>query len=95
LITVGMNYQVIPGKGETFEKAFAAVLKVMAEMEGHTESHLYRDVNDGNSYLIVSEWQDRAAFDSFIRSDQFRRVADWGKEQILAGRPKHEIYEKS
>ena len=26
--------------------------------------------------------------------DEFRRVANWGKEQILAGRPKHEIYEK-
>jgi heme-degrading monooxygenase HmoA len=89
-----MNYRVIPGKGETFERAFEAVLKVMREMEGHTESHLYKDVAEPESYLIVSDWSSREAFDTFIRSEQFRKVTDWGKEQILAGRPKHEIYEK-
>lgn len=94
MITVGMNYKVIPGKGETFEKAFAAVLDVMASMDGHQKSNLYKDVNDGNSYLIISEWDKREAFDAFIKSDQFRRVADWGKEQILAGRPSHEVYER-
>lgn len=89
-----MNYRVIPGKGETFERAFEAVLKVMREMEGHTESHLYKDVAEPESYLIVSDWGSREAFDTFIKSDQFRKVTDWGKEQILAGRPKHEIYER-
>jgi heme-degrading monooxygenase HmoA len=94
MITVGMNYKVIPGKGETFEKAFDAVLKAMAEMPAHRQSNLYRDVHDGNSYLIISEWDDKDAFDAFIKSEQFRRVADWGKEQILAGRPSHDIYQR-
>ena len=94
MITVGMNYKVLPGKEETFERAFNAVLGVMAEMEGHTESHLWRNANEAGSYLITSDWSDRAAFDAFIRSDRFRKVADWGSEQILAGRPKHEVYER-
>ena len=94
MITVGMNYKVLPGKGETFEKAFQAVLRVMGSSEGHTTSALYRDVNDEQSYLIVSEWNDRVKFDEFIDSEQFRNVANWGKEQILAERPRHEIYEK-
>ena len=88
-----MNYKVLPGKGETFERAFEAVLKAMAARAGHGESHLYKDVADPESYLIVSEWHTREAFEAFIASDEFRRVANWGKEQILAGRPKHEIYE--
>ena len=32
------------------------------------------------------------AFLAFIRSDAFREVTNWGKEQILAGRPRHRIF---
>ncbi len=94
MITVGMNYHVLPGKGEAFEQVFKAVLDKMASDQGHRESHLYRDVFDPNKYMIVSDWADRGAFDAFISSDAFRSVANWGKEQILAGRPSHEIYER-
>ncbi len=94
MITVGMNYRILPGKEKQFEDVFAAVLKVMGDMPGHGESHLYRDVFDAQSYVIISDWSDRHAFDSFIASDQFRSVANWGKEQILAGRPSHTYYEK-
>jgi len=92
MVTVGMNYTVLPGKEAVFERAFQAVLNVMREMPGHTNSHLYRDVSAANSYLIVSEWNDRGAFDSFVRSEQFAKVTNWGKEQILAGRPRHQVY---
>jgi len=94
MITVGMNYQVLPGKGQQFEDVFKAVIEVMKAMPGHTTTALYRDVSDASRYLIVSDWNDRAAFDGFIRSEQFRKVANWGKEQILAGRPTHDYYEK-
>ena len=66
----------------------------MDSMAGHRESHLYRDVDVSGSYLIVSDWSDRRAFDDFVRSETFAKVTDWGKEQILAGRPSHTIYEK-
>ena len=92
MITVGMNYRVLPGKGEVFEKAFDAVLKAMRDMEGHEESHLYRDVHDPQSYLIHSEWTSEEAFNAFIRSDKFAKVVTWGKEQVLEGRPQHQIY---
>jgi heme-degrading monooxygenase HmoA len=92
MVTIGMNYRVLPGKGETFEKAFAHVLEVMARTAGHEESHLYRDVHDEASYLIVSEWQTEEMFQAFIRSEAFARVVTWGREQILADRPKHKVY---
>ncbi len=94
MVTIGMNYKVIPGKNETFEKAFSAVLEAMQGMEGHSESHLYTDVADGSSYLIVSDWSSEDAFTAFMRSDEFKRVANWGKENILAGRPSHTVYRK-
>lgn len=89
-----MNYKIIPGKESVFEKAFNNVLNVMKEIEGHTSSFLFRDVNDPQSYLIVSDWSSEDAFNGFIRSEKFRNVADWGKENILMGRPSHTVYKR-
>jgi len=94
MITVGMNYHIIPGKEEAFEAMFKAVVTAMQAMPHHQRSTLFTEVGAPNKYLILSEWNDRQAFDDFIGSDQFRKVADWGKEQVLAGRPSHEYYEK-
>ncbi len=92
MVTIGMNYKIIPGKEEIFEDAFKNVMEVMGAMEGHTRSALYKDVNDGHSYLIVSDWNSEEAYNAFINSDKFAGVVDWGKENILAGRPSHPVY---
>ncbi len=92
MVTVGMNYHVIEGKQQDFEEKFAAVIGALRAAEGHTSSTLWKDVSDGASYLITSEWSDEAAFTNFIRSDAFRAVTTWGKEQILSGRPQHKVY---
>jgi heme-degrading monooxygenase HmoA len=92
MVTVGMNYKVIPGKDEQFTAVCGKVIEAMAGMPGHVKTHLYRDVWSEHDYLIVSEWSDEQAFNDFISSDRFRRVADWGKENILAGRPSHQVY---
>ena len=92
MVTIGMNYEVLEEKEAVFERAFNRVLELMLEMEGHGESRLYRDVNARRSYLIVSEWTDQDAFDRFIRSEQFAKVTTWGKEQVLAGPPSHQVY---
>lgn len=92
MITVGMNYRVIEGKQADFEGKFAAVLAALRAAPGHTQSTLWKDVADGTSYLITSEWSDEDAFKGFISSQAFRDVTNWGKEQILAGRPQHKVY---
>jgi heme-degrading monooxygenase HmoA len=92
MVTVGMNYEIIAGKEPQFEAVFDKVLAAMQDMPGHDQTQLFRAVKNARMYLIVSKWNDRTAFDAFIGSDQFRKVVDWGKEQILAGRPQHEVY---
>ena len=92
MITVGMNYHVLPGKQADFEQKFAAVIGALRAAAGHTNSTLWKDVSDDASYLITSEWSDEDAFKQFIGSDAFRSVTSWGKEQILSGRPQHKIY---
>jgi len=92
MVTIGMNYEVRPGREALFEGKFRAVLDSFQEGSGHVRTRLYRDVTDPASYLIHSEWDSRDAFLAFIRSDAFRAVTDWGKEEILAARPRHRIY---
>jgi heme-degrading monooxygenase HmoA len=94
MVTIGMNYQVLPGKEETFEAACARVVEVMQEAAGHDSSSVYRRVDGGGNaeYLIVSRWADEAAFRSFIASETFKKVTSWGLANILAGRPSHTTY---
>ena len=92
MITIGMNYKVLPGKEPVFERAFKSVMEVMGKSAGHTASHLFKEVDSPQSYLIISDWNDKSAFDTFVKSEQFAKVTNWGKEQILAGRPQHHVY---
>lgn len=94
MVTIGMNYDVIEGKEQVFEDACANVVETMETIEGHDASHLYKQVGDGApSYLIVSSWQNEEAFNAFIASDAFKKVTNWGKENILSGRPRHTTYQ--
>ncbi|HZI95319.1 MAG TPA: antibiotic biosynthesis monooxygenase family protein [Patescibacteria group bacterium] len=92
MITVGMNYEVLEGKGQIFEDSFRGVLKVMSAMPGHVRSRLFKDIDSPGSYLIHSEWDSKEAFTAFIRSKEFADVTRWGAQEILAGRPSHKIY---
>jgi heme-degrading monooxygenase HmoA len=89
---MGMNYRVLVGKEEVFEAAFERVLEAMGETPGHAETRLYRCVGEPREYLIVSRWQDEAAFQGFIRSDRFAKVTSWGLKSILDGPPRHTTY---
>jgi heme-degrading monooxygenase HmoA len=90
-----MNYFVLPGKEQIFEDACDRVVKAMQGIKGHDESHLYRRVDRGTKepvYLIVSRWRSEDAFDAFVASDAFKKVTSWGRENILAGPPRHTTY---
>jgi heme-degrading monooxygenase HmoA len=92
MVTIGMNYEVLQGKEEVFERAFNQVLSSMNGMPGHVTSQLFREVGHNTRYLIMSEWNDKEAFDSFVKSDAFAKVTTWGKEQVLSARPQHTVY---
>ena len=92
MITIGMNYKVLPGKEDNFERMFNNVLNSLKTVDGHGKSALYKDVNDLQSYLIVSEWDSEDDFHTFIQSEKFRGVVEWGQENILADRPVHTVY---
>lgn len=94
MVTIGMNYFVIPGKEQIFEDAVAKVIETMKGNAGHEASSLYREtLVDEPNYLIVSRWRDEQAFDDFVASDAFKKVTNWGSAHILRGRPQHTTYQ--
>ena len=96
MVTIGMNYFVLPDKEQVFERAVANVIETMRGIEGHDASQLFREVGDGEpTYLIVSRWNSEKDFDDFVASDAFKKVTNWGKENILSGRPRHTTYQES
>lgn len=92
MTTIGMHYDVIPGKEREFEQGFMETIEHLRAVPGHVASHLFQDVQSPGSYLIQSEWETRGAFDAFLTSDAFRNVTAWGKAEILRGRPRHRVY---
>jgi heme-degrading monooxygenase HmoA len=92
MTTIGMHYDVVPGKEEEFEKGFLGVLEMLKTLPGHVESHLYEDVASVGSYVIFSEWKRLEDFQAFLASDAFKSAVAWGKAEILRGRPKHKVY---
>lgn len=94
MVTIGMNYFVIPGKEQIFEDACAKVIETMGGIDGHEASSLYREVGEGEPiYLIVSRWTEESAFKEFTASDAFKKVTNWGALNILSGRPQHTTYQ--
>ena len=92
MTTIGMHYEVIPGREREFEKGFLSVIEHLKTIAGHVESKLYEDVSSSGSYLILSQWDSRDSFDRFLHSPEFARVTAWGKAEILRGRPRHKVY---
>ena len=93
MITVGMNYDVCKGKEKDFEGYFGKVVELLTTMKGHKFSKLFHEVERPRSYMIVSEWDTMADFEVFTGSDAFRGAAEWAKDGILEGRPRHSIWQ--
>ena len=92
MTTIGMQYEVRPGKEEEFEKGFLSTLEVLRTLPGHIESNLYEDVANAGSYIILSRWASKKEYEAFLRSDAFKAAVAWGKAEILRSRPKHRLY---
>src|SRR5579864_6503090 len=88
MTTIGMNYDVIPGKEAEFEQGFANVIAHLKTVTGHVESRLYRDIGSAGGYLILSQWQTKESFETFLHSPAFKQTVSWGKAEILRSSPR-------
>ena len=93
MTTIGMHYDVAAGKEGEFRDGFLGVIEYLRAVSGHVESRLYEDVSSPGSYLILSQWDSKEAFERFIHSAEFAKVTAWGRAGILRGRPRHKVYQ--
>ena len=92
MTTIGMHYDVVPGKEDEFEQGFLKVLEHLRTLPGHVDSHMYEDVAVVGSYVIMSQWETKESFEAFIHSPEFAKVTAWGRAEMLRGRPRHKVY---
>ncbi len=92
MAVVYMTYPVHQGKEMAFQEAYAKIFDLMKGSAGHKESHLYRRISGPGAFLIVSEWDNQAAFETFVNSEKFKtNTSDWGKDNIVSGQPTHHV----
>jgi heme-degrading monooxygenase HmoA len=86
---VAMNrFQVLPGSEEAFEAVWRNRKSRLGEMDGFVDFHLLRGPTREDHTLYASHaiWRDRAAFECWTRSEQFRDAhKDAGANKPLYG----------
>ncbi len=92
MTTIGMHYDVVAGREKEFEKGFLDIIAFLKTFPGHVESRMYEDVAAVGSYVILSRWESREAFQRFMQSPEFAKVTEWGRTEMLRGRPQHKVY---
>lgn len=91
------RFRVRPGKEDAFEEIWTSRESKLPELDGFVEFHLFRGVSseDATIYLSHTLWRDKAAFEAWARSQNFRGshkgVRDHG--DIYLGPPELEIYD--
>lgn len=75
------------GKNEEFEDIFKELADaVRANEPGNLFYALHRSRDDGNTYVVLEQYNDQAALDAHGQSDHFKNIgAKMGS--CLAGRP--------
>src|SRR4051794_18059263 len=77
MTTIGMHYEVKPGKEEEFKQGFLGVLNLLKTLPGHIESHMYEDIESRGSYVILSQWESKEAYAKFLQSPEFAKAVAW------------------
>ncbi|MEM9013328.1 MAG: antibiotic biosynthesis monooxygenase [Pseudomonadota bacterium] len=95
---IAMNrFRVVKGKESDFEEVWRGRDSRLSEMEGFKEFHLLRgpEADDHTLYASHTIWADRASFEAWTRSQQFRDAhKDAGQNKPLyLGHPDFEGFE--
>ena len=97
---IAMNrFQVKLGQEQAFETVWATRESYLGNMAGFVEFHLLKGplADDHRLYSSHTTWVDKAAFEAWTRSEEFRRAharADNNTgESLYLGHPKFEGFE--
>jgi heme-degrading monooxygenase HmoA len=73
MIVVANRLSVAPGHEADFERRFTERESHLRSVPGFIRNLVLRPVQ-GNSYVVMTFWQDRAAFEAWTQSESFRQA---------------------
>ncbi|MBY4678492.1 antibiotic biosynthesis monooxygenase family protein [Marinobacterium arenosum] len=74
MFVVSNRVFVAAGYCEEFERRFRARLGQIDQQPGFVEMCVMQPAKEGAPYVVQTRWQDRAAFDNWVGSEDFRRA---------------------
>ena len=86
--TFGLNYEVKLDCVEEFKEILVNLIETMEACDGHVQTILFADVTQPNSMMIYSNWDKKAEFAAFVKSDTFVDAITKATE-MLESRPSH------
>ena len=92
MVTVGMQYRVVPEKQEEFVGVFDEILAAMKGTPGHHDTRLFREVGEPRNFYILSHWDTEDAYHAFVRGEAMDRILTGAHGKLLDGRPQHKVY---
>ncbi|OPY90263.1 MAG: Antibiotic biosynthesis monooxygenase [Syntrophus sp. PtaU1.Bin208] len=63
-----IEFRTKPEKFQELYQTLQALLPTMRREDGCRESHIYRDVEDGEVFFLSIVWEDEAKFENYMRS---------------------------
>lgn len=93
MIAITNRLPVKEGAAEKVVERFAGNRGYVQDFPGFVSMEVLRS-EDGSEVLVVTRWRDRASFDAWVGSDEFKRAHSQGDgEQLLRAHPEMGAYE--
>lgn len=80
----------LPGYTERFEHLFGTRARAIDTIPGFLDMRVLRSQDAEGRYLVVSFWESKEGFDSWVGSDAFREGHKRGFEDVRAAKEKGE-----
>lgn len=96
MIVVSNRIGVNPAHHEAFEKTFGARAGLVDGMPGFVSFQLLRPTVEGDPYIVMTFWEDEAAFKAWTESESFQRghaVSGTLPRETFTGHPKLEVHQ--
>ncbi len=74
MYVVANRVPVEPGWSEQFEERFRNRIGQIDQQAGFVSMQVMRPADDDSPYVILTTWKDKAAFDSWVGSEDFREA---------------------
>jgi heme-degrading monooxygenase HmoA len=93
MIAIVNRLPVKPGAAEELAARFAESRGHVQDFPGFVSMEVLVS-GEENEVLVITRWRDRASFDSWVGSEQFRRAhGRGGASELMAGRPEMSSYQ--